>query len=370
MKRVFFYLALTAILTTKCGDDNGGDKIDNNLPNNNDEPPKEQETVTTGLWILSEGIMNSGNGQLAYYAYNSATDQFVPDATKRFQNFGETPNDLLIYGAKMYAAIQGSGANDGMVRVINPFTGEKIEEIVINHDGFEQQPRRLAASSGKVFVTLMSGAVAQIDTASFVTQVTELSGTHSDGICVNGQLLYICNSGFGEGNTVSVVSISGFTEIDVINVPYNPVNILSIGNDELFLNTAFVWTGPAEMTLAKVHVLNTVSKTITETLEIGVESIVAGKNYIYGAAADWSTMGSILKKISITDKIVSEFNESSGNYMHGYKLSMNPVTNEIFLTQIMGDNVWRFKEDGTLIETITVGQQNGTAIVFVNIANH
>lgn len=325
------------------------------------------KTETVGLFVLSEGLMGSGNGQLVYFDYNATTNKYVRNNDKRFQNYGETPNDLIVYGSKMYCAITGTSADGGIVRVINPSTGITIRDIIVTKESAKQQPRRMAAGKGKVYVTLYSGAVAQIDTASYTTNVIGLSGTFSEGICIYGQSLYICNSGQGTGNTISVVDMAQFVEKGTITVPYNPVNIVNVSNGELYFNTASVWSGPAAGAPANIHVLNTSTKQVTRTFNIAAENIVAGKNYVYATATDWDTFDGMLHKISIIDKSVSDFTTAKSKLMFAYKLSINPVTNEVFLTQQMGQDINRFKEDGTHIETLKAGQQNGAAIVFVNV---
>jgi hypothetical protein len=268
----------------------------------------------------------------------------------------------------MYATITGTEAG-GIVRVLNPITGEIIRDIVLRKESVNQQPRRLAAANGNVFVTLYSGAVAQIDTTSFTNQVIGLTGTFSEGIAVQGQSLFIANSGQGEGNTVSVVDIPTFTETRVLEVPYNPTNIVSTSTGELFLNTAAVWMGPAAGAPANVHVLNATTGQITQTLNTQIESIAAGRNFVYGAFFDWNTFGGSIKQISIANKVVSDFTSSANvsSLMFPYKVSVNPITNEVFVTQQMGQAVARYSENGTLIETLQVGQQNGAVVAFVNV---
>jgi sugar lactone lactonase YvrE len=319
-----------------------------------------------GLYVLSEGAWNQGNGQLVYYDYSTTAGKYVRNNGKRFQNYGETPNDLLLYGSKMYCAITGSATAGGLVRVINSATGETIRDIAVERESAVQQPRRLAALDGKIYVTLYSGAVARIDTASYTTTLLPLGGTFSEGICVSGQSLYICNSGQGEGNTVSIVNTATFTETGTVAVPYNPVNIVNAGNNELYLNTASVWSGPAAGNPANLHVLNTATKQITYTFNLAVESIAAGRNYIYGAALDYSDFSGILKKISIADRSVSDFTTATDELEFAYKVFVNDLTGEVFLTQQMGQDINRFKADGTHIETLKAGQQNGSAVVFVN----
>ena len=324
---------------------------------------------TVGMYALSEGSFGGGNGQLVYFDYKLAANKFVRNNEKRFQNYGETPNDLLVYGSKMYCAITGnSGGSGSMVRVINTSTGETIRDIAVQKESTTFQPRRLAAHDGKVYVSLYSGAVAEIDTASYSTKLATIGGTFSEGICVYGQSLYICNSGQGTDNTISIVSLASFTETGKITVPYNPISIVSAGNGELYFNTASVWSGPAAGAPANVHVLNVASKQVTKTFNLPLENIVAGRHYIYGTATDWADFSGILKKISITDKTVSDFTGSSnaGKLMFAYKLSVNRLNGDLFLTQQMGQDVNRFREDGTHLETLKTGQQNGAAIAFVS----
>ena len=323
---------------------------------------KTTETVPVGLWVLSEGYIGMGNGQLVYYDYNSATDKFVRNNAKRFQNYAETPNDLTIYGSKMYAAISGS-SNDGFVRVINPATGATIRDIVITHNSVQEMPRRLAVTNGKVYATLYSGAVAEIDTTFLTYRTIGLTGTFSEGISVHEQSLYICNSGQGVGNTISVVSIASFTETSSITVAQNPVNIVNVGNSELYFNTADVsWAGGDPATL---YVLNASSNTVTHTLNVPVESIAFLNGYVYGVGFDWNDFETTMKKVNITDKSVSDFVDDPDDYFMSYKVSVNPLTNEIFVSD-QGENVWRFKEDGTEIEELTTGVPCGAAAVFVN----
>ena len=323
---------------------------------------KKTETVLVGLWYLSEGYMGMGNGQLVYYDYNSATDRFVRDNSKGFPAYAETPNDLKIYGSNMYAAITGV-TNDGFVRVINPATGAIIRDIVISHNSVQEMPRRLAVTNGKVYATLYSGAVAEIDTASFTYRTIGLTGTFSEGISVHGQSLYICNSGQGFGNTISVVSIASFTETSSITVAQNPVNIVNVGNGELYFNTADVsWAGGDP---ANLYVLNASSNTVSHTLNVPVESIAFLNGYVYGVGFDWNDWETTMKKINIADKSVSDFVDDPDDYFMSYKVSVNPLTNEIFVSD-QGDKVWRFKEDGTEIEELTTGVPCGTTAVFVN----
>jgi hypothetical protein len=333
-----------------------------------------RKTETVGMYVLSEGSWGQGDGQLAYFDRNSSSDRFLRNEGRRIKNYGETPNDLLIYGSKMYCAISGAVDSKGdtvgsMVRVINVSTGATVRDIAVTRGAAKQQPRRLAAVDGKVYVSLYSGALARIDTASFTFDVISLGGTYSEGMCVAGQSLYVCNSGQGAGNTVSIVSLAQFTETETLLVPKNPVNIVNAGNGELYLNTAAVWEGYTQVAPSNVHVIDVAGKRIVAKLDLEVETLAAGRDCVYAAGFDWNTYSDTFRRIVVSNRSVSDFTDPdvlADNVMMGYKLSVNPLNGEVFLTQQLGQDVYRFRADGTYVETLKTGQQNGSAVAFVN----
>ncbi|MDR1860501.1 MAG: hypothetical protein LBR06_06245 [Bacteroidales bacterium] len=365
MKRVLFLLLLFLIslspvlLLTSC------DKDDTTIP--------VAKAETAGLWALSEGNWGSGDGQLAYFDYNSDSNKFVRDNNRRLPNFGDTPNDMLLYGAKLYVAITGSDAASALLKVVNPATGTTIRDVIITDaSSARQQPRRLTAYNGQVYASLYGGGIARLDTATFTFDAIALSGSWSEGIAEYGGALYVCNSGLpgeaygGNGNTISKVDAATFSETAVITTPVaNPVNIVSAGNGELYFNTG----GDYFSTGGEVHVLNTATGAIT-SLGVAATTIAFGNDCIYAAGYDWLASAEYdVTKIAIADKTVSNFitaAELDGiNAMFTYKLAVDAATGEVFLTQQMGEDIYRFKKDGTYIETLKTGQQNGAAIAFI-----
>lgn len=329
-----------------------------------------KKTKRQGFFVLSEGYMNKNNGQLLFYDYDAAADKHTANEDLRFAKYAETPNDLIQYGSKMYCAITGVKEEPGLLRIVNPKTGATMQEIVLNiPDSMSaDMPRRLLAHEGKVYVTLYSGGIAEVDTASYEVRSTKLSGTFSEGLCEHNKSLYICNSGQGEDNSISVVEIASLSEKETITVPYNPVYIVNAGNNELYFNTASVYSGPALGDPANLHVLNTQTKKVTTTFDLPIEGIALGKNYIYGLGTDWKTYDASFKKISLKDKSVNDFMKSPISYMLPYKVFVDPLTDDVYASQV-GQNIFRFKEDGTLLETLKTKTANGAAIVFINSIN-
>ena len=102
---------------------------------------------------------------------------------------------------------------------------------IANENGSSRQPRYIAFHKDKAYVCSFDGTVARIDTTSLEIEEYATVGRNPDGICVQGDKLYVSNSGgldwdgIGVDNTVSVVSTEPFKEIKKIQVGYDPGRI-------------------------------------------------------------------------------------------------------------------------------------------------
>ena len=99
----------------------------------------------------------------------------------------------------------------------------------ISFDASEGQPRYLAAKNGKIYVTLYGGYVAKIDAASFQKEAMVQVGSNPEGIVESNGKLYVCNSGWGYDNTMSVIDIATFTVEKTVEVASNPNEIIAAG---------------------------------------------------------------------------------------------------------------------------------------------
>ena len=147
---------------------------------------------------------------------------------------GDTGNDLIQYGSKLYCAVSGHDltADNGGIWVLNAATGVPCTTAMKQYDdpknGHKAMPRRLAAYGGEVYVSLYSGAVMVIDTIDFeMKNAVPLNATYSEGICVANNTVYVCNSGntgdsyAGQGTTISRLT-TDLEILEPITVPTNP----------------------------------------------------------------------------------------------------------------------------------------------------
>ena len=159
--------------------------------------------ATQGVYVLNEGAFGVGNSTLTL---------FVPDSNKVYQdvfravngrNLGDTGSDIVISGTNAFIVMNGSDKievmstpNNRSVRTINLRTG--------------RGPYSVAVVGSKGYVTNIDGAsVTVLDIGNFTILRDSIPvGPNPQGIVATGGKIYVCNSGFGTGRTVSVIDAS------------------------------------------------------------------------------------------------------------------------------------------------------------------
>ncbi|MGM9758862.1 MAG: DUF5074 domain-containing protein [Parabacteroides sp.] len=184
------------------------------------------------IYILNSGKFGSNNASLT--KLNIQGDQLVEQDYFKTQNgrgLGDTAQDILAYGEKMYIAMYGESTIE-----ITDLQAKSIKQVKT-----EGQPRALVAEEGKIYISYYNGYVARLDTASLEVEATVKVGRNPEQMAIYNQKLYVANSGgmdynteAGYDKTVSVVDLASFTETKNIDVVLNPCNLQSV-EDGIYL---------------------------------------------------------------------------------------------------------------------------------------
>ncbi len=214
--------ALSALVLTSCSED---------------DPINEAPVVTTGAYLLNSGSQGNNDTSLSYYDF---TTQNVNKDVYRTLNgtlMGDTGNDMIIYGSKMYFAVTVSGKI-----IVTDNNGLLIKNITSEQNNALQEPRNLTTYEGKLYVTYKNGYLARIDTTTLSIENQVKVGRNPEQVAVANRKLYVANSGgFGfetsEGydKTVSVVSVDNFTVLKTLEVVPNPAKILADNQGDLYV---------------------------------------------------------------------------------------------------------------------------------------
>lgn len=351
MKKINLLLAASAaLLLFSCNDKGGGITIPG---------PKTQ-----GFYILGQGSFGSENSTLYYYDLNTktVTDRFT--AANPGTVLGNTANDMKAYGSKLYVAVDVSNK----VLVLDAASGRILEDIDMGEeDGTPREPRGIACAAGKVFVSTYSGQVARIDTTSFAVDYTPYSGSfkYSEGIAEVGERrLVVANSGFGSGNTVTVIDIPTFTVAYDITVPVNPNQLAVAGDGAVYLAT---WTDYATGAPAALHKLDLTAKTYTTIPNVEVLRIAIHGQKLYGVNTVYGTEPvSSLVKVNLSD-LSSEMMIQPKSGASFYGVNVNSLNGYVYVADGMTNEVLGFDEKGNALPPITNAGTGVCAVAFYNV---
>lgn len=215
--------ALCALSLASCGDE-PDDKIVGPDP-----APK-----SVGAYILNQGTQGYGiPGSLTFIGYNGKAQQEIFKAANG-RVLGSTPQCAVAYGSRIY--IGDSQSN--LVEVIDANTYKSQKTISLTSSE-ANTPRSMAAKDGKVYISMYTGQVCRLDTASLSIDATVAVGPNPDKIAIHGKYLYVPNSDglnwmVGYGTTASKIDLASFKVEKTIEVGLNPTEFVSNGSD-LFL---------------------------------------------------------------------------------------------------------------------------------------
>lgn len=289
----------------------------------------------TGFYVLHSGDWGSNNSTLASYTYDPVT--YTPDvfAAVNGKGLGDTANDLVVYGSKRYVTVTESN----VIYVLDS-DGSILREIQPAEGGQPEKPRYAAPYEGKVYVSLYSGYVACIDTTSLQVERRIQVGAYPEQLTAAGGKLYVANSNYGTGTTVSVIDLRSFSRQD-IEVTVNPTEIAADAAGNVYVISMGNY-GAIPNTLQKIDPATNEVSVITNATEMAV-----GPDKVYlmysQYDADWKQTISFFTYDPATGTVDrSSFITDGTSIAKPYKLSVFPTTGEIAITES------DFRNTGTL----------------------
>jgi hypothetical protein len=210
MKPIYLILGSLVVLASCTKDPSGPDDATAALP------------TAKGVYILHEGNFGDPSGaRLALFDITRDTVSLdVVEGANGGQHLGSTGDDMLIYRDRLYTVMSGSENI-----VVLSLTDHHIIQSAY-YPG--RVPHALALDSvrGRLYATeLYSNAVMSIDlvTLSMVDSVSV--GANPQDMLLVGNDLYVCNSGYGSDNRVSVLSLSPLALVKTITVGAGPTGV-------------------------------------------------------------------------------------------------------------------------------------------------
>ncbi|VBB46056.1 conserved hypothetical protein [uncultured Paludibacter sp.] len=359
MKIKHIYILILVVLFYSCND--------------MQDVPRETSSVknktTTGLLVLSEGLFNMNNSTLALYDFTNGkltSDYF---SQKNQRGLGDTANDMLLYGNKIYIAVNVSS----QIEVIDANTGISLKRIpLFNENNVARQPRYLVSFGKNVYVTTFDGYVSRIDTASLTITDYVKCGKNPEGLCIANNKIYVANSGGLDfpmyDNTVSVIDISTFKEIKKIEVGKNPYKIFADSQEDVYVCTRGNY-GSEPYHFIKID--TEIDKVMQEFEGLNVLNFTIFNDIAYLYSFDFNKNEYWIKTFDcLTEKIVNEnFIKDKNQLKTPYSIQVNPYDGDVYVTDAIDYMSWGdivcFDKDGNFKFSLKEIGLNPNKIIFI-----
>ncbi|TNE70200.1 MAG: YncE family protein [Bacteroidetes bacterium] len=198
--------------------------------------PVDGFKLQDGLLVLCEGLFQQNNSSLSWIDTDGTVhaDIFQSQVGR---GLGDTGNDMITYGGKIYVAVNVSST----IEVLSAKDLTSVKQIPMFDGNTPKQPRQLAGLDQYIYVTCFDGYVDVIDTTSLNVVQRIAVGPNPEGISVSNGKVYVSNSGGLNypdlDSTVSVIDPMSQTEIDRITVGMNPGKMIVDSDGDVYVVT-------------------------------------------------------------------------------------------------------------------------------------
>lgn len=352
MKKTFLLTAMicASILFVSCEKE----------PNIDPEVPE----ATTGVFVLNSGNFGSNDASLAQYNPDTKVVTYGVFQSVNGQKLGDTAQDMLIYGSKMYIAVYNSG-----VIFVTDRTGKILKEI--KEEG--RSPRYFTTYKGNVFVTYYEGYLAKIDTTSLSVMASVKVGDNPEQVKAANGKLYVANSGGmhypNYGKTVSVVNPAVMAVTKTLSVVDNPANIEVDSKGDVYL----VSLGNYADILGTLQKIDSQTDVVTTVSDLPVSFITMGLNdKIYFVSsqydASWNLIADYYVYDALTETVTGKFITDGTSVSGPYSITADPVTGNVYLgtsDYVSTGDMYIFSANGVLINKFDTGGINPIGCYFV-----
>jgi len=286
---------------------------------------KKSENITPeipalkGVYVLNEGNFGRNNSTLSYY---------VPDSNLVYEdvfyqvngrNLGDTGNDIVISGNKVFIVVN----NSDKIEVIESKTHKSLGTILLPG----ASPYKITLLGSKGYITnLYRNAVTVIDIATNSVLIDTIKvGDNPTGIIAFNNKIYVANSGFGYGKTVSVIDAGTNRVIKTLTLGDGPDAFALDQMNRLWVlcyGSYGDWANPNDDTDGKIFAIDVNTDAVVDSIIIGGHP---SRLVIYGDFAYTIKNGNVVR-INLKTKDKNE-NFIQGNF---YSLAIDPVNKLLY----------------------------------------
>jgi len=240
--------------------------------------PGDVTATARGVYILNEGLWGQGNASLSYLDFD--TGQFTDEVfrTANGRPLGDVGNHIVVHNGSAYIVVN----NSDKVEIIETHTHRSLGTI---DAGAGANPRQIAFVSDTLalLTNLYDASVSVVNLVSQSVVGRIPVGSNPEGIAISSGKAFVANSGFGTGNTVSVINVITLTVSKTIAVADNPADVVRTSDGQIYVLCAGAYgdfSDPNDDTPAQVMVIDPLSETVVDSVFAGGHAfrMSAGRN--------------------------------------------------------------------------------------------
>jgi hypothetical protein len=110
----------------------------------------------SGIYILNQGVYGSNNASISFLDYSSNTMYNNVFEAANERKLGDTGQDGIVYGSKMYIVVNGSNT----IEIVDSKTCKSIKSL---QSTIATSPRDVIAYNGKIYISMYDGQIARRD---------------------------------------------------------------------------------------------------------------------------------------------------------------------------------------------------------------
>ncbi len=186
-----------------------------------------------GVYVLNQGSQGHIDGTLSYFDFADYKPVHGLFVKANGQSLGDSPQDGVIYGSKLYIAMYGSN----LVWAIDANTRKIVGQISTT------EPEGITAAGGFIYVSNNDGYVTKIDTTALKVVSKIEVGPNPVDLEARGNYLYVAVSdgynwekGYPNGFRLAKIDLKTFTNTKQdVKVGMNPGKMTQDANGNLFV---------------------------------------------------------------------------------------------------------------------------------------
>lgn len=298
----------------------------------------------SAVYVLNQGIYGQGNSTLTAYYPDSNTVSNDVFKTVNGRNLGDTGNDITIFNGKAYMVINNSDkieimdASSAMWQGTIYFTsGTSPYRMVVYPDQSTGFVSDLYTNTVSV-INLLTNSLVPADSIQV--------GPNPYGIAYASGEVFVANSGYGSGNTVTVIDAATRKAVKTITVGGGPTEVEPDGNGNVWVECPGNYGD-----IGKLFIIDAATNSVTDSINLGVElPSFTGHTLAIDSQRDAAYLIADSSVIKLDPKVnqIVDANFIKGSF---YAIAVDEATGDIYLADAKD-----YKSDGEAYVYSSSGQ--------------